>query len=106
MTCGRSNRSRPRVIQRANLILLDEPFNNLDQPTIEDLLTLIVKWHHNGKTILTVLHDLDIVKDYFPHSLLLAKHVVAVGPTPAVLTVDNLNRSYKLARQWGVGTHG
>jgi zinc/manganese transport system ATP-binding protein len=91
-------------LQDAALILLDEPFNNLDQPTIEDLTNIIVQWNKMGKTILTVLHDLDIVRDFFPQSALLARHLVAFGQTEEVLSVDNIRASYRLARQWG-GAH-
>jgi zinc/manganese transport system ATP-binding protein len=88
-------------LQNAGLILLDEPFNNLDEPTIEDLTNIIVQWNKMGKTILTVLHDLDIVRDCFPQAVLLARHLVAFGKTEEVLTVDNIGASYRLARQWG-----
>ncbi|MBN9564615.1 MAG: metal ABC transporter ATP-binding protein [Alphaproteobacteria bacterium] len=88
-------------LQNADLILLDEPFNNLDEPTIEDLTNIIMKWNKAGKTILTVLHDLDIVRDCFPQAALLARHLVAFGSTEDVLTVDNIRTSYRLARQWG-----
>ena len=54
-----------------------------------------------GKTILTVLHDLDIVRDFFPQSALLARHLIAFGQTEAVLTPDNMRTSYRMARQWG-----
>ena len=89
------------ALQDAHLILLDEPFNNLDQPTIEDLMAQILKWHEQGKTIIVALHDLDIVKKCFPKTILLARHLIAAGETADVMTVDHFAASYACARQWG-----
>ena len=94
-------------LQNASLVLLDEPFNNLDESTVQDLIQLIRKWHANGQTIVAVLHDLDLVKDHFPHSILLARQLVASGPTSAVLTVENINEAYRLMRHHSqAGAHG
>jgi zinc/manganese transport system ATP-binding protein len=36
------------------------------------------------------LHDLDLVREYFPQTLLLAREAIAKGKTDAVLTPENL----------------
>lgn len=81
------------LLQDARLILLDEPFAALDANTIADLSELIARWHGEGRTILTVLHDLELVRGRFPETLLLARQAVAWGRTPEVLTVDNLAKA-------------
>jgi zinc/manganese transport system ATP-binding protein len=43
--------------------------------------------------VIAALHDLDLVRDHFPQTLLLAREVVAWGETPDVLTPDNLQRA-------------
>ena len=85
-------------LQKAELVLLDEPFNNLDESTVQDLIQTLLKWHAQGQTIVAVLHDLGLVKDHFPNIILLARQLVAAGPTERVLTVEHINEAYRLMR--------
>lgn len=78
------------LIQDAAIILLDEPFTAIDSKTTADLLDLVARWHAERRTVLTVLHDLDLVRRHFPQTLLLAREPIASGPTDAVLTPSNL----------------
>ena len=41
-----------RLLQDAQLVLLDEPFNAIDTRTMTDLLKIITRWHGEGRTIL------------------------------------------------------
>lgn len=79
------------LLQDANLILLDEPFTAVDTETTQDLLKLILQWHQQGRTIIAVLHELDMVRQHFPTSVLLGGQLVAWGPSTAVLTTENLH---------------
>lgn len=81
------------LLQDAKIILLDEPFRAVDARTITDLIGLIERWHAEGRTIVAVLHDIDVVRRYFPETLLLAREVLAWGRTPDVLTPVNLELS-------------
>jgi zinc/manganese transport system ATP-binding protein len=78
------------LLQDARIIVLDEPFNAIDAKTSADLLDLVRRWHGEGRTVLAALHDIDLVRNAFPDSLLLAREPVAWGRTTEVLTVDNL----------------
>ena len=78
------------LLQDARLIVLDEPFNAIDSKTTADLLGLVRRWHGEGRTVLTALHDLEMVRANFPETLLLARGPVAWGPTEGVLTPENL----------------
>ncbi|UNE54549.1 ABC transporter ATP-binding protein [Bartonella machadoae] len=55
------------IVQDADIILLDEPFNGVDRNTQRDLLALITHWQQQGRTVLTALHDPVVVQEYFPH---------------------------------------
>lgn len=88
------------MVQNADIILLDEPFNAIDSRTTHDLLAVVMEWHAAGKTVLAVLHDMEQVRSFFPQSLLLAREVIAWGATADVLCDDNLIRADRLARQW------
>lgn len=73
------------MLQDAHVILLDEPFNAVDEQTIQDLMTLIKQWHRQGRTILTVLHDQELVSHYFPETLYLADGHGIMGNTSEIL---------------------
>ncbi|MGL4204552.1 MAG: zinc ABC transporter ATP-binding protein AztA [Aeromonadaceae bacterium] len=83
-------------LQEADLMLLDEPFSAIDTQTSEDLLGVLREWQAAGKTVLAVLHDMTQVSRHFPQSLLLAREVIAWGPTSEVVTEANLNRARRL----------
>ena len=83
------------LLQDAKLLLLDEPFNAIDEATEKLLISLLLTWHGEGKTILTVWHDIDGVAACFPKTLLLARKQIAYGKTDQVLTPDNLDRARK-----------
>lgn len=88
------------LLQDAPIILLDEPFNAVDSRTAADLLAMVRRWHGEGRTILAVLHDLELVRDAFPEALLLARDPVAWGPTAQVLTAQNRLRARQMAEHW------
>lgn len=82
------------------LILLDEPFTALDARTTLDLLRLVQNWHEQGRTVIAVLHDFEQVRRFFPESLLLARELIAWGPTETVLTADNLKKARAMSEAW------
>lgn len=77
------------MLQQARVVLLDEPFVGIDVTTIEALLRLLADWHRQGTTIIAALHEQDLVRQWFPQTLLLAREMIACGPTAEVLTPDN-----------------
>jgi zinc/manganese transport system ATP-binding protein len=73
------------ILQDAALILLDEPFAAVDTPTLSVLLDEVRRWHEEGRTVIAVLHDLELVRTFFPATLVLARRCLAWGATAAVL---------------------
>jgi zinc/manganese transport system ATP-binding protein len=88
------------LLQDAQLILLDEPFNGIDARTSADLLTVVRRWHGEARTVVAVLHDMELVRENFPQTLLLAREAVAWGPTAQVLHAENLFRARQMAERW------
>ncbi len=88
------------LLQDAEIILLDEPFNAIDTRTTADLLALVRRWREDRRTVVCVLHDLDQVRAHFPHALLLARELIAAGPTEQALTAANLLRARAMAESW------
>ncbi|WP_156850940.1 ABC transporter ATP-binding protein [Bartonella refiksaydamii] len=69
------------IVQDADIILLDEPFNGIDCNTQKDLLALIAHWQQQGRTVLTALHNPLIVQEYFPHMIHINKQNAFYGET-------------------------
>ena len=88
------------LVQDAQLILLDEPFNAVDSKTTASLLPLVHQWHAEQRTVIAVLHDDAQVRAHFPQTLLLAREVVGWGPTAEVLTDANVQRARTMAEAW------
>lgn len=79
------------LLHDAHTLLLDEPFAAVDRDTTDDLMRLLEAWHAEGRTVVVVLHDLELVRARFPETLLLAGQAVAWGNTSRVLTPENLH---------------
>ena len=88
------------MVQDAELILLDEPFSAIDAQTTAALLALVRRWHQERRTVIVVLHDDEQVRQHFPATLLLARELVAWGPTFEVLTEPSLGRARAMAEAW------
>jgi zinc/manganese transport system ATP-binding protein len=88
------------LVQDAPVILLDEPFNAVDARTAADLLRLVRTWHGEGRTVVAVLHDLELVRREFPECLLLAREPVAWGGTEEALSASNRLRARMMAEAW------
>jgi zinc/manganese transport system ATP-binding protein len=88
------------LLQDADLVLLDEPFAAIDAKTVADLMGVIRRWQSERRTVIAVLHDMDQVRRDFPNSLLLARELVAAGPTARVLSAENLLRARAMAEAW------
>ena len=56
------------LVQDAEIILLDEPFNAIDAKTVVDLVALIKRWQGEKRTIIVAVHDLNLVREHFPRN--------------------------------------
>lgn len=88
------------LLQDADLILLDEPFNAIDTKTVDDLVSVIERWHAEKRSVIAVMHDLDLVRDHFPNALLLSREPIAWGPTAEVLKAENLLKARRFNAAW------
>lgn len=69
------------IVQNASVLLLDEPFTAVDAETTARLIRLLLKWHKEGRTVICVLHDLLLIKKYFPESMVLHGKCMGIGHT-------------------------
>jgi zinc/manganese transport system ATP-binding protein len=88
------------LLQDADLILLDEPFNAIDAKTVDDLIEVIKRWHGEHRTVIAVMHDLDLVRDHFPQAMLLSREPIAWGATAEVTHPENLLKARRFHAAW------
>lgn len=82
------------LAQDASLYLMDEPFASVDAATERAIVDVLRELRAEGKTCLVVHHDLHTAPEYFDEVVLLNTRIVAAGPTQAVMTDNNLRRTY------------
>ena len=78
------------IAQRADVLLLDEPFNGVDVRTEKVMAQLFMQFREEGRTILISTHDLSHVRDFCDLVVLINKTVLAYGETSEVFTPENL----------------
>lgn len=72
------------ILQDPMVLLLDEPFAAIDAETTARLIQLLLDLHARGRTIICVLHDLLLIRKYFPESFVLAGKCLGRGHTHAL----------------------
>jgi manganese/zinc/iron transport system ATP- binding protein len=82
------------LAEEAKVYFLDEPFAGVDAATEQAIVTLLQALRSDGKTVFVVHHDLQTVRDYFDHVILLNMRLVACGPVNETFTPDNLQKTY------------
>ena len=82
------------IAQRANVLLLDEPFSGVDIRTEKLISELFIQFKREGKSILLSTHEMIHVKEFCDLVLLINKTVVAYGDTSEVFTQENLTSTF------------
>lgn len=82
------------VAARPRLILLDEPFNGLDQPNREALLSIITDLKDQGISLIISTHDLVLAQETCEQAALLAGRQIALGPRDDVLVARYIDEAY------------
>jgi manganese transport system ATP-binding protein len=82
------------IAQRADVLLLDEPFNGVDVRTEKLMAQLFLQFRDEGRTILISTHDLSHVREFCDLVVLINKTVLAYGETSEVFTPENLAMTF------------
>jgi ABC-type Mn2+/Zn2+ transport system ATPase subunit len=82
------------LAQEAHVLLLDEPFAGLDQPSQDLLAGLLRDLARNGHLIVASHHDLKTVGDIFDEVVLLNGSLIARGPSKEAMSEENLTRAF------------
>lgn len=81
--------------QQADIIILDEPTTYLDIRNQYELLELMDQLHHAGKTIITILHDINQATQYSDYIYVMKSGKVFIEGKPQdVITEKNLKDIY------------
>lgn len=89
------------LAQGTDLLLLDEPTTFLDLAHQIDVLDLVERLHHEmGRTVVMVLHDLNLAARYAQRLVAMKEgRIVAAGPPAEVLTEQLLRTVFDLDAQ-------
>ncbi len=85
------------LAQDGDIILLDEPTTYLDLNHQVELMKLLHRLKQEGKTIITVLHDINQACRYCDHLIVMkAGEVVTTGQPSEVMTKEMLHSVFSL----------
>ena len=65
-----------------DILIFDEPTVGFDPASAKELMNLITEFHKNGKTIIVITHDMDLVNRYAEKVFLLEKGKLVFEGTP------------------------
>jgi ABC-type Mn2+/Zn2+ transport system ATPase subunit len=82
------------LAQRADVLLLDEPFSGADVEAQAALFEILDDLQRRGVTVLLSTHDLQTATTRFDRLLLLNRRLLADGPAASVLTAERLAAAY------------
>lgn len=73
------------LVIEPDILVFDEPTAGLDPESSKELMALITKLHEQGKTIIVVTHDMDLVNTYAKRVLMLDHGKLVFSGTPNAL---------------------
>lgn len=82
------------LAQQADVYFLDEPMAGVDARSQERIFHVLSDLRAEGRLVVVVHHDLRSVAEWFDAVALIDMRLVAAGPVGAVLTPENLRRTY------------
>ena len=68
-----------------DILIFDEPTAGFDPQSSKDLMNLITEFHNNGKTIIIITHDMDLVNTYTKRVVMLERGQVTFDGSPSEL---------------------
>ncbi|MDO9397000.1 MAG: metal ABC transporter ATP-binding protein [Herbiconiux sp.] len=82
------------IVADPKLLLLDEPFNGLDQSNRDALVSTLRALKKKGVAVLVSTHDFDLARQVCDRVLLLNGRQVAFGERESVLTLPNVHNTF------------
>jgi ABC-type Mn2+/Zn2+ transport system ATPase subunit len=82
------------IVQRPELLLLDEPATGVDVRARHDLLHLLTELRSEGMVIVLTTHDLNGLASHLPRVICLNRTIIADGPPRLVVRPYFLERTF------------
>lgn len=85
------------LVQAPDLFFMDEPFQGVDAPSQQAIVSVLHALRRQGRTVVIVHHDLATVGEYCDQVTLLNRRVIACGPVAQVFTAEAVRATYEVA---------
>jgi phosphonate transport system ATP-binding protein len=86
------------LVQGAKIVIADEPIASLDPESCRKIMELLVDLNQqNGITVVSCLHQIQMVRNYFPRSIALKDGEIVFDGQTSELTDNKLNEIYGAA---------
>jgi ABC-type Mn2+/Zn2+ transport system ATPase subunit len=82
------------LAQEPHILLMDEPFTGVDNPTQETTLNLLEQLKEQDVTVLVSTHDLNMASQRFEKIMLINRHLIAFGDPGEVLTPLHIKAAF------------
>ncbi len=82
------------LAQKAEIILLDEPFTGIDVTTEDAIIAILKDLRDDGRLLLVSTHNLGSVPTFCDRSVLIKNTVICHGATETIFTAENLAHAF------------
>ena len=82
------------LVSEPDLLVLDEPTNDLDLAGERGIMDLVTRLHSAGRTVILVSHMLNVVAAYVERIALIDQATLAAGTLDEMLTAERLSALY------------
>ena len=82
------------IASDANIYFMDEPLAGVDKKTEGIIMEFLRDSQKMGKTSIVVHHDLNTIKKYFDHLVIINKRIIAQGLVNNVFTNENIEMAF------------
>lgn len=82
------------LLNKGDVLLLDEPFTGVDVPTQNMLVEILTGLRERGTAIVYATHDLTQAARTADNAVLLNGEIMAEGPPSAIFSTDNLTNTF------------
>lgn len=85
------------IAQQANIYILDEPLAGVDVVSEKIIMDTLKEFQQEGKTSITIHHDLNTVQQYFDYVVWVNQTIIADGQLEEVFNQEMYQQTYHLA---------
>lgn len=84
------------IAQQANIYILDEPLAGVDVVSEKIIMDTLKEFQQEGKTSITIHHDLNTVQQYFDYVIWINQTIIACGKLEEVFHQEYYQKTYHI----------